>query len=167
MAELQQKEQKRSGIRKGKKLSTRVDLTPMVDLGFLLITFFIFTTAMNEPSAIFMPIPKDDSKDQSLVGEEKTISLLLDGDDEIRYFHGNNFTSQGHTNYSAKGLRTIIQQKIAAVKTRFGQKAEPVVIIHPLATSRYGNLVDVLDEMMINGIRKYVLVDNPPEPITN
>lgn len=162
MAELQTQEAKRWGVKKGKRLSTRVDLTPMVDLGFLLITFFIFTTALREPTGLFLPLPQDNDADPPKVGERKTISLLLDGEDVIRYYQGNDVFALHETNYSAAGLRSVLLSKVYQVRSEMGDEAEPVVIIHPLEASRYGNLVDVLDEMMINGIRKYILVPPPP-----
>lgn len=162
MAELQEHERKGMGVKKAKQLSTRVDLTPMVDLGFLLITFFIFTTALREPTAIFLPIPQDNEADPPKVSERKSISLLLDGQDVIRYYQGTDVSTIHETNYSAEGLRTVLLSKKYQVKSEMGNEAEPVVIIHALEASRYGNLVDVLDEMMINGIRKYILVPPPP-----
>jgi len=161
MAEIQTPESRnRKGLHRNKKLSTRVDLTPMVDLGFLLITFFIFTTALSEPTSILLPLPDESETDNPTVtGERKTISLLLDGNNIIRYYEGSNEKNIQQTDYSSKGLRAVLQAKIKQVKAYFGNDAEPVVLIKPLQASSYGNLVNVLDEMMINGVKKYMLLD--------
>lgn len=161
MAEMQTSESRnRKGLHRNKKLSTRVDLTPMVDLGFLLITFFIFTTALSEPSSITLPLPDESDTDKPTVtGERKTISLLLDANNTILYYQGSNTNAIQQTDYSSKGLRAVLLAKIKQVKTEFGFDAEPVVLIKPLAASSYGNLVNVLDEMMINGVKKYMLLD--------
>lgn len=160
MAEIQTQTRPSTGIKKNKRLSTRVDLTPMVDLGFLLITFFIFTTALSDPSVISLPLPNEQKTDNPrLTGERKTISIFLEENNQIQYYEGSNKTQIFKTNYSKEGLRKILLLKIRQVKNEFGRNAEPVVLIFPTRGCTYGNLVDVLDEMMINGLKKYMLLD--------
>jgi biopolymer transport protein ExbD len=168
MAEVQQHESrnKRGGIR-SKKLSTRVDLTPMVDLGFLLITFFIFTTTLSRPSSFNLVVPDDrqSSNPPSLAPGNKTISLILEANDSIRFYEGTDITRTKTIGYAAPGLRTIIMNKIQKVRNQFGNKAEIIVLIKPTAESSYRNVVTVLNEMLINGVKKYVLMEPSAEEI--
>jgi biopolymer transport protein ExbD len=168
MAELQNQDNsgKRPGIR-SKKLSTRVDLTPMVDLGFLLITFFIFTTTMSEAHAFKITVPDDKPvKDDTEAPESKTISLILQGDDVIHYYHGLNTAQTQSTNYSAAGLRAIIRQKMEEVKKKYGSDNGMIVLIKPTDAASYRNIIAVLDEMQINNVKKYVLMEPSAEEKT-
>jgi biopolymer transport protein ExbD len=145
------------GVKKGKKLSTRVDLTPMVDLGFLLITFFIFTTTMSQPTAMKLFLPKDADKpeDQNKAKESGVITLLLGKDNNVFYYEGqlapdgSNFKSS-----TFKEIRTVLLDK----KSRTLEK-DLVVVLKPSSESTYKNVVDILDEMTINVLKRYALVD--------
>lgn len=106
------------GVKKAKKLSTRVDMTPMVDLGFLLITFFIFTTTMSSPTTMDLFMPKDTEKDedQNKAKESGALTVLLGKDNVIYYYEGqlkedaSNFLT---SNFS--GIRKIIIDKKKSV----------------------------------------------------
>ncbi|GAO41471.1 ExbD/TolR family protein [Flavihumibacter petaseus] len=148
------------GVKKGKKLSTRVDLTPMVDLGFLLITFFIFTTTMSQPTALRLFLPKDTEKpeEQNKAKASGALTILLAKNDNVFYYEGelapdgSNFKS---TNF--KEIRDVIINKKKTTKAE-----DLVVVIKPNKESTYKNVVNMLDEMSINVIKRYALVDISP-----
>lgn len=162
MAEVQQQEgnhKKRGGIR-SKKLSTRIDLTPMVDLGFLLITFFIFTTTLSEAKSMKLNMPSDEpTTDPPQVGKNKVITIIPSGDNKVYYYFGEDPKSMAVTNYGADGMRKIIINKKKEVAAKYGDAQQTVVLIKPTDQSSYQNLVDVLDEMLINNVSRYMLLD--------
>ena len=145
------------GVKKAKKLSTRVDLTPMVDLGFLLITFFVFTTTMSQPTAMRLFLPKDTDKpeEQNKVKASGALTLMLGNNDVIYYYEGelapdgSNFKTS-----SFKEIREIILNKKKATDPK-----DFVVVIKPDNESTYKNAVDALDEMTINDVRRYAMVE--------
>lgn len=147
------------GVKKGKKMSTRVDLTPMVDLGFLLITFFIFTTTMSKPTALKLNLPADtkDPNQQNKLNEKSALTVLLGKDNNVFYYEGDlapNASNFKSSNF--KDIRSEIMQKKNNTDTTF------MVIIKPNDQSNYKNVVDILDEMKITDTKRYALVDITP-----
>jgi biopolymer transport protein ExbD len=160
MAEMEVKEssKKGPGVKKSKKQSTRVDLTPMVDLGFLLITFFIFTTTVSQPTAMNLNMPKD-TKDRNLdmkVKESGSLTLLLGKQNVIYYYYGNDPATMQTTGY--KNVRDIILKKKQSTPS-----ADLFIIIKPDKDATYKNAVDILDEMDINDIPRYAMVNPTPD----
>ncbi|MFN4080419.1 MAG: ExbD/TolR family protein [Saprospiraceae bacterium] len=177
MAEISQDgggSKRKGGKVRSKKMSTRIDFTPMVDLGFLLITFFMLTTTLAKPQIMALVMPEKDVKKDDLepVKESKVLTLLLGGNDKVYWYEGITNPTLDSTDYSAEGLRRVILDKMEKVKGVFGledyedfKTKEPRkgsylnVIIKPTKDSRYKNLVDALDEMAINKVRYYVILD--------
>jgi len=145
------------GVKKGKKLSTRVDLTPMVDLGFLLITFFIFTTTMSQPTTMPLYLPKDTEKpeDQNKVKASGALTLLLAKNDKVFYYEGE--LAPDASNFKSANFSDV--REIVLNKKKSTDPKEFVVVIKPNAESTYKNTVDALDEMTINDVKRYALVD--------
>jgi biopolymer transport protein ExbD len=168
------------GVKKAKKLSTRVDMTPMVDLGFLLITFFIFTATMNEPSTMPLNMPKDTDKEdeQTKTKQSGALTVMLGKDDKIYYYEGELAPDGSNFKQTTfKGIRDeIISKKksvMAAYRTdpaceeKMKKESKPVsdcrqqdffVVIKPDEESTYKNAVDMLDEMLINDVHRYALM---------
>lgn len=147
----------KSGKPLRKQLSTRIDFTPMVDLGFLLITFFIFTTALSTPSVMKLNVPT--GKADMPVGENKTLNLVLYKNNTIGYYFGSNINAMQLTNYSPAGIRKEIQLAQKQIAQQFGDESQLYVVIKPTSYSTYKNVVDVLDEMLINNVTRYILTE--------
>jgi biopolymer transport protein ExbD len=160
-------------VRKGrsfsntKRLVTGIDMTPMVDLGFLLITFFVFTTTILKPSVTDLYMPKERGVPMPLP-KSLALTVLLDDDNKIYYYHGdfsdavraNEIFETSYSTYT--GLGTIIRQKQkdidAGGKFSDGRKGL-MMLIKPTSQAVYKNVVDVLDEAVINDVKKYAVIE--------
>lgn len=154
------------GVRRAKKLSTRVDLTPMVDLGFLLITFFVFTTKMSEPMAMRLYLPKGEA--DMKVKESASLTVCPVGNGKVFYYHGDFAeaigipSAYGITTFSfSDGLGQVIRDKKAFMERKEkGFSGELILMIKPTDASSYHQLIDVMDEVLINGVNKAPAIMN-------
>ncbi|MGQ9864509.1 MAG: ExbD/TolR family protein [Bacteroidia bacterium] len=159
---------KKKGQKKGRKprKRPRIDMTPMVDLGFLLLTFFVLTTTMSTPQTMPVVVPPKIDKKEDVeppkITERKVITLLITGKDRIFYYTGVENPSLYLTDYSPKGIRQVLLERRQEVEAEFG-KDEMIVLIKMDSEARYKNMVDILDEMNIIQQRKYALVNISPE----
>jgi biopolymer transport protein ExbD len=141
------------------KKNTRVDLTPMVDLGFLLITFFVFTTQLSLPTAMSLNMPYDKADSGDEICESCVLTLYLQADNVIRYYEGmpekNPLVKQ--TSFTNDGIRNVILQKKKEVQKMRGSADDFVLIIKSSDVSTFQNFVDIIDEVAINNVKHYYI----------
>jgi len=120
MAEIiEQEKGKKGGKRRPKKQSTRIDMTPMVDLMCLLITFFMLTTAFSKPKVmvITMPEKKTEKEPEVKIAAWRTLTILLTGDDIVYYYAGEANPRKPplpdliKSNFSKDGIRKVLLEK--------------------------------------------------------
>lgn len=164
--------------RKEKKIP-RIDMTPLVDLGFLLLTFFILTTTMSTPTTMPVVVPpkiKENQKDQvdpPKIQESRLLTILLGKEDRVYYYIGSGQDEKKPPEMqltgfskSGKGIRQTIIERIKDVRQNplIAEKDKSIMIlIKPMDDSKYKNMVDILDEMNILQQKNYALI--PPSPV--
>ncbi|MEO6550827.1 MAG: biopolymer transporter ExbD [Ferruginibacter sp.] len=150
---------KPTGKKRMIKKNTRVDLTPMVDLGFLLITFFVFTTQLSQPTVMSLNMPYDKVDPGDPVCASCVLTLILQAGNTIQYYEGmpesNPIIKQ--TSFAPAGIRDIILQKKREVQKVKGNMDDFVLIIKGADGSTFQNFVDIVDEVTINNIKHYYL----------
>ena len=142
---------------KTKTHSVKVDMTPMVDLGFLLITFFIFTTTLMQPAVTKLLMPKEGGPPEPVY--DKTLLTALVDRDKVFVYDGALDKEVVQTNYDVKtGLGHLIRQKQKDLEST-NQKEELMVAIKPLPSASYQDVINALDEMLINKVSRYGIMN--------
>lgn len=183
----------KGGKKRAKKQSTRVDMTPMVDLAFLLLTFFVLTATFSKPKSMELTFPAPPEKIEDMPPIKNGITFLLSKDDRIFYYEGE-FRAEANDkgpktvlaelNFSQSSLHKYLLDKnkkmhdqIRAldeqhknkqlpdstykrlVKERKADKESFTYLIKTDDKATYKNVIDIIDELNINVVGKYVMVD--------
>ncbi|WP_298120433.1 biopolymer transporter ExbD [Flavobacterium sp.] len=158
---------KGGGKVRSKKQNSKVDLTAMVDLAFLLITFFMLTTSLSKPQSMDLGLPDKDDNDSTEVktDQRRTVTVILGDNDKIKWFHGLLETPEPNgkpqtIGYGKEGIRSVLLPRVKSIVEVTGDKEKGmIVIIKPTKKSTYKNLVDILDEMAICKVPTYAIVN--------
>jgi len=158
----------KGGKVRSKKQNSKVDLTAMVDLAFLLITFFMLTTTLSKPQSMSLGLPdKDDKNPENTdmkVDEKRTMTIMMGENNKLVYYMGlldTPIAGPKDIAYGKDGIRKELLARKKSVIEYTGTKEKGIiVIIKPGKKSNYKNLVDILDEMAITGVATYAIVND-------
>lgn len=150
MAQLEQSnpdESKKSRSRKG----LYIDMTPMVDLAFLLLTFFVMTSVLVKPFSLQLDQPDEKTTaPRPPIKPERVLNIVLGEHDKI-YWYVADKPEVKLTSFSAEGIRKVLREKNKHINKMY-------VLIKPTGKSKYRNVIDILDEMAISNIERFALV---------
>ncbi|MES2378263.1 MAG: biopolymer transporter ExbD [Bacteroidota bacterium] len=166
MAELENKPavNGNSGRVRSTKKAIRVDLTAMVDLAFLLITFFILTTTLQKPNVMALTMPEDGPN--MPVPESRTMTVLLGANDKLEWYigiPGKSLTAPAVDGFGKNGIRKALLEQSARIKREQGK--DMVVLIKPSDRSNYANMVNLMDELNITNNERRAIVDITPAEV--
>lgn len=150
-----------STTKNSRRNSVRIDMTPMVDLAFLLVTFFMLTTTFLKPKIMNLTMPEK-SEDTVETSERVTTTLVLDKNNQLYYYQGAEDPQVFKTDYSASGLRKLA---LEMVKKGAAIHKDAIFIIKPTDQASYQNVVDVLDEMTITNVKVYAVQKLYPQEV--
>ena len=158
MAEIQEQgDSGKGGKKRAKRSSTKIDMTPLVDLAALLITFFMLTTTFNKPQTmeINMPVDPENPEEQIALKASNAMTIILGADDELYYYFGlaDDNPEIIESSYAADGIRKVL------VSPQVKSNDKMTVMVKPMEGSRYKNMVDILDELKITDTKKFAMVD--------
>ena len=151
----------KGGKIRSKKASTRVDLTAMVDLAFLLITFFMYTTTLQKPKSMDLVMPDNSvKKSQLVIAASRSMTILLGSHNKVEWYMGEAGKSAPTvTGFYKDGIRKdIIDNEKKVADTHVGDEQQMEVVIKPSVKSTYETLVATLDEMSITNVKIYAIV---------
>ena len=171
----------KGGKVRSKKSNPGVDLTAMVDLAFLLITFFILTTTLSKPQSMDLALPDKDKPNEEQVDPPetpawRTLTIVMGKDNKLVYYIGQTdkpYMANGIDGspkldiYGGKGIRKAIlkQKEFVAQRVKNPEKEGLTVLIKAYKSANYKNVVDILDEMAITKPRTYAMVDITPADV--
>ncbi|MGY3214848.1 ExbD/TolR family protein [Mucilaginibacter sp. HD30] len=163
MAELNTSDNNKSSIR-SKKKALRVDLTAMVDLAFLLITFFILTTTLQKPKTMELNMPVDTR--ETSVASSRTMTVLLGANSKASWYFGEPdkpMMGPSVATLNKKGIRKVLLEQAARIKKE--QDKEMIVLIKPSDQSIYENVVGIMDELNITNNKIRAIADITPADV--
>jgi biopolymer transport protein ExbD len=129
---------KAGGVKKPKRIGFKLDMTPLVDVAFLLLTFFMFATTMSQPQIMEMTMPPDIQTPIDVKASE-LLTFYVRHDGKLYYT-----TGQAPDNFKAIDMKDV---KDFAVQRNMEKENKLITILKVDPKAQYAKLVDVLDEL--------------------
>lgn len=141
----------------GRKRLPAIDMTPMVDLAFLLLTFFVLTTSLTKPLTLPLQMPEKVSNvpHTKPIEANRALTLVLGADNKIHWYTGTDISAAKVSDFSPGGIRKLITEKKRSIERLY-------VLIKPSDKSQYKNVIDILDEMIIAEHTDFTIADLDP-----
>jgi biopolymer transport protein ExbD len=140
------KKGKRGKRKKGRRLGIRIDMTPLVDVAFLLLTFFMFTTSMSRPQTMEINLPPN--KDIKVeTAESNTLSVAVSDKGQLYWRIG----IESFKKVDLDELRRILREQSQ-------QKPKLVTLLKIDRLAKYDTMVNLIDELNLANITRFSLV---------